>query len=162
MKKINNKIGYYLIVSSIILFTLVIVIGVVSGSISKYIDSDLSGDDADTAVFIDVEKDITTSGSIVFDEEIVLSPAGYKDVTFKINNTGDTAIKLYLDLERTYNLPLYFTFDGLDTNSYVINIKPSETKEVMLVIKWDSEDIDYIYSSLIDYIVVKATCEQID
>ena len=78
-----EKISYYLIIFSISLFSLVIVIGIVSGSISKYIPTDDSSDDSNIAIFIDIEKDITISGSIVFDEEVVFSPLLEKEVTFK-------------------------------------------------------------------------------
>ena len=136
----------------------------ITTSLAKYTTSKDTGNiTSGIAKFIDVSKDITTSGTIIFESITNINPAETKSNVFKISNTGETPIKVVLTVESNNVLPLIFKWNNVEyiDNIYIFDMPIGTSKNITLDIIWDENNIDFSYSNYIDYVVVKATCEQI-
>ena len=160
----QNKISIILRLVALFLCVSFIFSNNVTTSLAKYTTSKETGNiTSGVAKFIDVSKDITVSGTIIFESITNINPAETKSNVFKISNTGETPIKVVLKVESNNVLPLIFKWNNTEyaDNIYVFEMPVDTTKNITFDIIWDKNKIDFSYSNYIDYVVVKATCEQI-
>lgn len=158
----NYQVNKILRIIAVIICSLFIFAKATSETLAKYTSSDSASDQAVIAKFIDIDNDLTISGSNVFDTNIIFKAGDTKTVYFTIKNTGETAVELKLNLTSTNNLPLTFKWNDIEDLSHLTNLNIGETKIITLTISWDEENNDYIYSDAIEHIVVQAICTQID
>ena len=159
---IKDKLGLALRIVALCLVSFFISSRMVSESLAKYSTTATSYDQARVAKFIDINNDISSTGSIIFNDELNLKPGDSKEVTFTIVNNGEVTLTLKLELLKYGTLPLKYYFNDVETLYYEKELEPGESVVVTIDMIWDINDNDYKYSNVVELVKVYAICEQVD
>ena len=162
MKIKNDKISIILKVIAISLCIIFISLKALTTSLAKYTSSVSSSDFAKVAKFINIDSDITSSGTLVLDSNIDIQPLESKSVDFTINNSGETAVEVTLSYSSEGNLPLDIHWEDIVGDTFSVVLKPGETTNITLYVEWQDSILNFIYHNTVDTVVVNTTCEQVD
>lgn len=159
---LKNKTSFVLRIIALLFCALFICSRMITESLAKYTTSASSYDSMRVAKFIDVNNDVTEDGTI-FNNVLTIKPSYDKTSSFVFNNSGETTVKVYLEVISSNNLPLEYFFNSTSTTTYEFTMTPGELgKNVDFRIFWDSSLNDYEYSNVAESIMIKATYTQVE
>lgn len=159
---IKDKFGLILRLIALLLMAFFISSRMMTESLAKYSTTATSQDSARVAKFIDIDKDITSEGTIIFNSELVMNPGDEKEVELTIVNSGEVTLDFTMDISSYETLPLDYYIDGVLIKNYQKRLNPGDSVKVTVLMKWEEELNDYIYSNVVDSVSFYASCEQVD
>lgn len=164
---VKDKISLILRIFAIVMCSIFITSRMLTESLAKYTTSATSFDQARVAKFIDINKDInvTSSGdTVIYERNINFNPGDTDIVDFTIINSGETTVRVELNIESYNTLPLSFYINDelVSTTSFILEPNDSVGKKISFKIVWPEELNDFTYSNTSDYISIYAKCSQVD